>query len=94
MNEFKACKFCKSYDVYNGKCRENPPTVIMASEGSLAVWPDVKKNDWCGCFETDYICSDCVHYKKRLDGNFCNHYNGYMSNMNFCVNWAEIRIVK
>lgn len=32
----------------DGTCRFYPPTVSAVSEDAMAIWPRVKRTDWCG----------------------------------------------
>lgn len=49
------CHTCKFYEILTGECRRNAPqsvTLILVDAGDTvntrAVWPSVKRDDWCG----------------------------------------------
>ena len=52
MSEQPSCLTCEWGDIdpvsQRGKCRINPPQVLMGHTAIQAVWPNVNGQDWCG----------------------------------------------
>lgn len=48
------CKFYSSYGSREGRCRINPPILIVGSFSSQkGVWPMVTIYDWCGSYKRE-----------------------------------------
>ena len=57
------CQECKFFSVNKytpslGDCKFNSPTVLLGQFGTMTVFPEVSKDDWCGKFQ-DKNVKDC-----------------------------------
>jgi hypothetical protein len=45
------CKNCLYYESDNNFCRRYPPYVIVLSDKSINIFPEINEFEWCGEFK-------------------------------------------
>ena len=44
------CRFMRVRDKFY-ECHKNPPALYYLDDALNGYWPNVRPNDWCGCYD-------------------------------------------